>query len=549
MKKYIITLIILYFAIYIIPLGGRPMITPDEYRYAEIPREMIESGDWITPRLANVRYFEKPVMGYWLNAISIVLFGENSFAIRLSSAISAGISALMLWMLVRRFSKDEETAWLSAGIFLTSVLVYFVGTFAVLDSPTTMFLNGAMVCFFFAASEGKWTRFKVLALAMFGIFCGLAFLTKGFLAFAVPFVAIVPYMFWEKRWKELFILPWIPILTALLVALPWALMINFRESDFWHYFFWVEHVQRLLGKSETQHPEPFWLYIPILLGGALPWALLFPCAFISLRKNLKQVSSAPLLRYAVCWLVFPFLFFSASSGKLATYILPCFAPLAIIMAIAMIAYFRTGCSKMFNGICGFMTWILLAGAAGFTLYQMLANCKLFPELYSPAELWKWALAVVAVLIWGIGVYAAWHSPKYRLKLAFFMFSPVLMIFLSNYIIPYGILEGKAQGLYLSKFRDRVKPDSILVVHPNVMHAAAWEFRNSGLLFYSHSGELEYGLKYPDTKVRLISEPQLDAIIRKTPPGKLIFIMRGDFREGIPPARFEAYEHGIMFSNF
>lgn len=549
MKKYIIALIILYFAIYIIPLGGRPLITPDEYRYAEIPREMIESGDWVTPRLANVRYFEKPVMGYWLNAISIYLFGENSFAIRLSSAISAGISALMLWMLVRRFSKDDETAWLSTGIFLTSVLVYFVGTFAVLDSPTTMFLNGAMVCFFFAAAEEKWTRFKVLALAMFGMFCGLAFLTKGFLAFAVPFVAIVPYMFWERRWKELFVLPWIPILTALLVALPWALMINFRESDFWHYFFWVEHVQRLLGKSETQHPEPFWLYIPILLGGALPWALLFPCAFISLRKNLKQVSSAPLLRYAACWLVFPFLFFSASSGKLATYILPCFAPLAIIMAIAMIAYFRTGCSKMFNGICAFMTWILLIGAAGFTLYQMLANCKLFPELYSPSELWKWALAVIAVLVWGIGAYTAWHSHKYRLKLAFFMFSPVLVIFLSNYIIPYGILEGKAQGLYLSKFRDRVKPDSILVVHPNVMHAAAWEFRKSGLLFYSHSGELEYGLKYPDTKARLISEPQLDAIIRKTPPGKLIFIMRGDFREGIPPARFEAYEHGIMFSNF
>ena len=549
MKKYLIALIILYLAIYIIPLGGRPMITPDEYRYAEISREMIESGDWITPRLVNVRYFEKPVMGYWLNAISISLFGENSFAIRFSSAISAGISALLLWLLVRRFSKDEETAWLSTGIFLTFGLVYFVGTFAVLDSPTTMFLNGAMVCFFFAASEEKWTRFKVLALAMFGIFCGLAFLTKGFLAFAVPFVAIVPYMFWEKRWKELFILPLIPILTALLVALPWALMIHFRESDYWHYFFWVEHVQRLLGKNETQHPEPFWLYIPILLGGALPWALLFPCAFISLRKNLKQVSSRPLLRYAVCWLVFPFLFFSASSGKLATYILPCFAPLAIIMATAMIAYFRTGCSKMFNATCAFLTWILLAGAAGFTLYQMLANCKLFPELYSPSELWKWALAVVAGLIWGIGAYAAWQSPKYRLKLAFFMFSPVLAIFLSNYIAPGGVLEGKAQGLYLSKFRDRVKPDSIVVVHPNVMHAAAWEFRKSGLLFYIHGGELEYGLKYPDAKNRIINEQQLSEMIRKTPPGKLIFIMRGDFREGIRPARFEAYEHGIMFSNF
>ncbi len=549
MKKYLIALFILYVAIYIIPLGGRPLITPDEYRYAEISREMIESGDWITPRLVNVRYFEKPVMGYWLNAISISVFGENAFAVRLSSAISAGLSALLIWLLVWRFTRDDETAWLSAGIFLTCGLVYFVGTFAVLDSPTTMFLNGALVSFFFAASEEKWSRFKVLALAMFGIFCGLAFLTKGFLAFAVPVAAIVPYMFWEKRWKELFVLPWIPILTALLVVLPWALMIHFRESDYWHYFFWVEHVQRLLGKNATQHPEPFWLYVPVLLIGAVPWALLLPCAFISLRKNFRQMSSRPLMRYAICWLVFPFLFFSVSSGKLATYILPCFAPLAIILAVSMIAYFRTGCSKMFNGICGFLTWAMLAGAAGFTLYQMLANCKLFPELYSPSELWKWALAVAAALIWGIGFYAAWQSPKYRLKLAFFMFSPLFIIFLSNYVAPSAMLAGKAQGLYLSKFSDRVKPDSIVVTHPNVMHAAAWEFRKSGLLFFTHGGELEYGLKYPDAKDRIISKRQIGEMIKKAPPGKLIFIMRGDFREDIPPARFEAYEHEIMFSNF
>jgi 4-amino-4-deoxy-L-arabinose transferase len=549
MQKYLIALIIFYFAIYIIPLGGRPLITPDEYRYAEIPREMIESGDWMTPRLANVRYFEKPVMGYWLNAIAISLFGENAFSIRLSSAISAGISALLIWLMVRRFSKDEETAWLSAGIFLTCGLIYFVGTFAVLDSPTTMFLNGAMVSFFFAASEEKWNRFKVLALAMAGIFCGLAFLTKGFLAFAVPVAAIVPYLLWEKRWKELFILPWIPILTAVMVALPWALMIHFRESDYWHYFFWVEHVQRLLGKNATQHPEPFWLYIPILIGGALPWALLLPCAFISLRKNLRQISSRPLLRYAACWLVFPFLFFSASSGKLATYILPCFAPLAIIMAIALIAYFRTGCSKMFNGICVFFAWALFAGAAGFTVYQILAAGNMFPGLYSPAESWKWILAVAAALIWGGGIYTAWRSPKYRLKLAFFMFSPLLVIFLANYVAPLKVLEGKAQGLYLSQFRDRFKPDSILVVHPNVMHAAAWEFRKSGLLFFTHGGELEYGLKYPDARDRIISKTQMRELIRKTPPGKLIFIMRGDFREDVPAAGFEAYEHDIMFSNF
>jgi 4-amino-4-deoxy-L-arabinose transferase len=552
MTKYLVALFILYIAIYLIPLGGRPLITPDEYRYAEIPREMIESGDWITPKLLGIRYFEKPVMGYWLNAISILLFGENSFAIRFASAISSGLAALLLWLLVRRFSNDVETAWLATGIFMTSGLVYFVGTFAVLDSPTTMFITGAMVCFFFANSEDKWSRFKIISLTMFGIFCGLAFLTKGFLAFAVPVVTIVPYMLWEKRWKELLVLPWIPMLAALLVSLPWALAIHFREGDYWHYFFWIEHIQRISGNSDTQHPSPFCLYFPILLGGALPWTVFLPCSFIGMRKNPSSLSTRPLLRFSICWLVFPLLLFSISSGKLATYILPCFPPLAIIMAITLITYFRTGCSKMFNGICRFLAWTMFVCCLGFPIYQILAEFNLVPGLYSPAERWKWILAVLAALIWASGIFAAWRCPKYRLKLALLIFSPVFVFFIANYAAPTRILESKAQGLFLSKFRERVKPDTTVLVHPNVMHAAAWEFRKTGLLLFDHGGELEYGLKYPDAKDRVTNRAGLLKMIKNTPKGKLIFIMRGDYKEDIPQGvnvPFESYEHEIMFSNF
>ena len=552
MTKYLIALFILYMAIYLVPLGGRPLITPDEYRYAEIPREMIESGDWITPKLLGVRYFEKPVMGHWLNAVSLLLFGENSFAIRFASAISTGLSALLLWMLARRFSNDAETAWLAAGIFLTSGLVYFVGTFAVLDSPTTMFITGAMVCFFFAVSEEKWSRFKFISLSMFGVFCGLAFLTKGFLAFAVPFVTIIPYMFWEKRWKELFVLPWIPMLAALLVSLPWALAIHFRESDYWHYFFVVEHIQRIFGNSGTQHPSPFWLYFPILLGGLLPWAVFLPCSYIGLRKSKSSFSAGPLLRFAICWVVFPLLLFSASSGKLATYILPCFPPLAIIIAITLITYFRTGGSKMFNGICRFLAWTMFIGAPGFATYQILSEFNMLPGLYSPAERWKWILAVLAALIWAAGFFAAWRCPKYRLKLALLVFSPVFVFIIANYSAPTRILESKAQGLFLAKFRERVKPDTVVLTHPNVMHAAAWEFRKSNLLLFQHGGELEYGLNYPDAKGRIINEKQLLEMIKNAPKGKFIFIMRGDYRENIPQSvniPFESYDHEIMFSNF
>ncbi|MFA7230166.1 MAG: phospholipid carrier-dependent glycosyltransferase, partial [Victivallaceae bacterium] len=214
MKKYYIGLIALFIVIYILPLGVRPMIAPDEYRYAEIPREMLLSNDWVVPRLAGVRYFEKPVMGYWLNAISIMLFGENGFAVRLPSALATGLAAFFIWWLVRAKSREDEPALLAAALFLTFGMVFGIGTFAVLDAPTAMFITGALVFFFLADMEKKFNWKKVALLALFGVFCGLAFMTKGFIAFAVPAVVIAPYMIWEKRWKELLILPWIPIVAA-----------------------------------------------------------------------------------------------------------------------------------------------------------------------------------------------------------------------------------------------------------------------------------------------------------------------------------------------
>ena len=93
-------LILVYLVVYILPLDLRPLMIPDETRYAEIPREMLKSGDWIVPRLNGLRYFEKPPMGYWLNAMSISLFGENGFAVRLSSALAAGLTALLAGILL-----------------------------------------------------------------------------------------------------------------------------------------------------------------------------------------------------------------------------------------------------------------------------------------------------------------------------------------------------------------------------------------------------------------------------------------------------------------
>jgi len=148
MKKYSVAIIALFLILYILPLGVRPISIPDESRYGEIPREMIASGEWVVPHLNGLRYFEKPVLGYWLNALSITLFGENAFAIRLTSALSAGISALMVFFLIRRFGGGSQAGILGAAVYLTSLLVLALGTLTILDSMLSMFLTGAMASFF-----------------------------------------------------------------------------------------------------------------------------------------------------------------------------------------------------------------------------------------------------------------------------------------------------------------------------------------------------------------------------------------------------------------
>ena len=322
-------LFILFLFIYLLPIGFRQLGVPDEMRYGEIAREMLATGDFTVPHLNGLRYFEKPAGGHVLNAAAMAVFGETNFAVRLMSALATGLGAWALFLLVRR-EKDKETAALSALVFLTCGIVMGVGTYSVLDSMVTGFITLTLCSFYGAlASSGKK---KLGLLAAAGAFAGGAFLVKGFIALAVPVVVVAPYLLIRRQWRQLFILPWIPLIAALAVALPWCLAVAAQEADFWHYFFWEEHIRRFFSQEHAQHDNPFWYFIPVFIGGALPWILIAP---LPLRNLLRARFREPLIQFALCWLVFPFLFFSASSGKLGTYILPCFAPFALLLAIAL----------------------------------------------------------------------------------------------------------------------------------------------------------------------------------------------------------------------
>ena len=197
--KCAVLLLFVFCALYLVALGVRPLMQPDEFRYAEISREMVANSSYIIPRFNGIRYYEKPALGYYCIASCFKLFGCNAFALRLPSALGVLGSVVILYLLMLKFGDDEYMPFVSCAVFLLMGLVWGIGTFGVLDSLFSCFVTLTIGVFYFAREATiLWKRIVLLLLA--GVFAGLAFWTKGFLAFALPVIVIVPFLIWEKEW-------------------------------------------------------------------------------------------------------------------------------------------------------------------------------------------------------------------------------------------------------------------------------------------------------------------------------------------------------------
>ncbi|MFE8101908.1 lipid IV(A) 4-amino-4-deoxy-L-arabinosyltransferase [Brenneria goodwinii] len=486
-------LLILY---YLIPLEFRDLWQPDETRYAEISREMLQNGNWVTPHFFGLRYFEKPAAGYWFNTVGQWLFGHNNFAVRIGSVFSTLLSALLVYWLGRRIYADRALALTASVIFLTALLVYGVGTYSVLDPMLSLWLAAAM-CSYWLAAGAVGVKQRVAGYLLLGLACGMGFMTKGFLALAVPVLAIVPWAIWQRRFRELLVYGPLAVLSAALLSAPWALAVHQQQPDFWRYFFWVEHIQRF-AESDAQHKAPFWYYLPVLLVGALPWLALLPGA---LYQGWRQRADAPGGLYLLCWAIVAFLFFSIAKGKLPTYILPCFAPLAILMA----RHGRTLAGQAGNTL-KLNAWInVLFGCAGMAaLLLVLAPWGVGGHaLYRQHEMIPLALAVASFAGWALAGALSLKPQRGRWLAA--ALCPLALALCVGAAIPQSVRNSKQPQTFVRSIADPLA-DSRYILSDNsgVASAIAWTFQRSDMLFYDKQGELQYGLSYPDAQSRYIT---------------------------------------------
>lgn len=489
-----ITLLLMLFALYyLLPVPFRDLWQPDELRYAEISREMLVSGNWVVPHFFDLRYFEKPVAGYWINNLGQLLFGHTNFGVRAGALFSTLCSGLLIFWLGCRMFASRRVALLASTVFLTSLLVYGIGTYAVLDPVLLLWLTGAM-CSFWYAAQARTFRQRFSGYLLLGAACAMGFMTKGFLALAVPVLAIVPWMVWQRRFTEL--LHWGPLalLTAILLSLPWALAIAQQAGDFWHYFFWVEHIQRF-AEENAQHKAPFWYYLPVLVAGTLPWLGLLPGALISGWKQRRQQAG---VLYLLSWVVLPLLFFSIAKGKLPTYILPCFAPLSLL-----IAGYASGNSVRLSTALRFNGWInLLFGAlAALAVISVLAPWGLAHRpLYSSDEKLRATLAALAFTGWALAAGVSLRTGRWQLA----ALCPLALALLVGFAIPDRIRDAKQPQNFVRHIQERLAQSRfILADNPGVASAIAWQLKRSDILFYSSKGELEYGLSYADARKRYV----------------------------------------------
>jgi 4-amino-4-deoxy-L-arabinose transferase-like glycosyltransferase len=306
-------------------LGQRTLWETDEPRYAEIAREMVESGDWVTPRLNYVKYFEKPALTYWLVAASFKLFGVSDYAARLTPAFFALLTVLLTYLLGRSLWGAWGGFW-SAVCLATSLMFMALSWVLIVD----MVLCFGVVLAVYGAWELRLGR--CWGAYLFWAGCAVGFLTKGLLGPGLPAMAVVLFALLGREWAFLRRLAdWRGLLLFLVLVAPWNIWMSLANPEYPGYFL-HENVGRLLAGQEFKRDQPFWYYLPLLPAAFLPWVGFLPWALCQNwpGRAWRGASARPWLLPAV-WFASFLLFLSAGSSKMMHYALPMLPPLALLM--------------------------------------------------------------------------------------------------------------------------------------------------------------------------------------------------------------------------
>jgi 4-amino-4-deoxy-L-arabinose transferase len=317
----------------------------------------------------------------------------------------------------------------------------------------------------------------------------------------LPVLIALPWMLWQKRWRELLTYGPVAIAIAILISLPWVLSVHAQEPDFWRFFFWHEHIRRF-ASDDAQHDAPWWFYLPLLLAFSLPWAGLIPTAF----KQAWQTRAQPPVVFLLLWLLMPLLFFSLSNGKLPTYILPCLLPMALLLGNALADRLRLeqgralGLNGLLNLLLGIVTLIAL-------VYLQLNRPLYDHELHSLVLVFIGLIGwIIANLLQAFLPLQCWAAPA---------FGSLLLIAVLPAALPKSVVANKMPDQFIKHHvAELAQTDHLLSNDLGAAAALAWRLKTPQVALYNTIGELKYGLAYPDGIQQRVDPDQVQQWMRE-----------------------------------
>lgn len=397
-------LLLLCYFIFFFNIGNYALMDVDETRYVSMARDMFHSKDFLTLYLNGEYFFEKPPLYFWGECLSFALFGKvNEFTARFPVALYGTLSTLLVYFTGKKII-SRRYGFISALILATTLEFVMLAKFAILDIVVT-------TCIGFSVMFGFLTQFvsdknKKYMWWLFYIFSGLAVMAKGIPGFVVPFAVMFFVTLYNKTFKQIFkpqyILPGFALF--FLIVLPWHIvMLKMHDPLFFNEYIMKHHINRFFSSSEIDREQPFYFYFVTVLWGLIPWVFSGIAVGITKLKTFKNIAVSELnnsqkfMMFNIIAFIVTMLFFSSSSTKLITYILPVYIFTAFILGFIWEDYiFNEKYKKPVN----LSVYIL----GGICIFAAIVAC--FMQYYLPAKIYadvliiKW-FCIVMVAIFGI----------------------------------------------------------------------------------------------------------------------------------------------------
>jgi 4-amino-4-deoxy-L-arabinose transferase-like glycosyltransferase len=401
MYRYLLIVTAIVLTLSLFGLDSVTLFDVDEAVFSEATKEMVESGDWITPTYNGVNRYDKPILFYWMMAGSYKIFGINEFGARFPSAFSAIILALSVFFFTRRFY-DQKSAFYTVLSLVLTLYFLFYSHAAVTDMSLTLFITLSLFSFYLSIEEGRrstdpsrqGSRKRNMYTYGFYAFSSLAFLTKGLIGIVFPFGIAIMYLIvteGPKNFLRVHFIKMVPkgLIVFLIISGPWyGTQLITNGNEFIQQFIIKHHFKRYTGVI-SGHRGPVYYFIPVLTAGIFPWIVFLPAGIRNALMGKK-----PLVLFSLIWFLFIFIFFSFSTTKLPNYILPAIPPLAIMIG--------TGIGEE-GRIWRMLSRVLLAGISLALSVGFLISRRFLVDLDIDNTGWVFCLAGLMMLMALVGI--------------------------------------------------------------------------------------------------------------------------------------------------